>query len=216
MKIFPESSFFKERRAIALPTPAEIRAINKASGNICASYFNRPSPVTIPSLGLFVKYGADVSLTEAQTQMMVREKLQGRVPVPEVFGWAEDADQRFIYMSLVEGETLQVRWIGMDENERQAVCEELKHMAKAWRDLKQDGGDCYIGTCSMGEQPLNDVFVTHRPQLKGPFQNPNAVRQFQDACGIEITDMAPITFTHADLAAPNILLSPGKNPKWQR
>lgn len=145
MKVFRESSFFKEGRAPALPTPAEIRRINEASGHIRARNFNRPPPVIFPSLGLLVKHGGDVTVVEAQTQMMVREKLQGQVTVPEVFGWAEDGAQRFIYMSLIEGSTLQERWEDMSEDERRAVCEELKCAVKAWRTLEQDKHDRYIG-----------------------------------------------------------------------
>lgn len=147
MITFPESSFFKERRASALPTPVEIRAINKDSGNLYATNFNRPPPVKIPPLGLVVKYGADVTVIEAQTQMKIREQLQGQVPTPEIFGWSEDGGQVFIYMSLVEGETLEERWSGMNEAERQAVCEELRHFVKIWRALTQDQQDCYIGMC---------------------------------------------------------------------
>ncbi|KAI1905945.1 hypothetical protein LOZ12_006396 [Ophidiomyces ophidiicola] len=211
MKTFPNSSFFKEKRAPTLPTPADIRAINQKSDNVLATNFNRPQPLRIPSLGLFVKYGADVTIVEAQTQIMVREKLQGRVPVPEVFGWAEDGGQRFIYMSLIEGETLQERWRDMNDHERWTICKELRYMVEAWRSLKQDTHDYYIG--SQGKQPLNDIFIAHRPELTGPFQGVKVVKQFQDACGIEISTDVPIIFTHSDLVAPNILLSLGPNPK---
>ncbi|KND93233.1 hypothetical protein TOPH_02478 [Tolypocladium ophioglossoides CBS 100239] len=211
MKVCPESSFFKEGRALALPTPAEIRGINEKSGNIYATDFYRPPPVILPSLGLFVKYGADVTIVEAQTQMMVREKLQGQVPVPEVFGWTEDGKQRFIYMSLIEGETLQERCGDMSEDERIAVCEELKCAVKAWRNLEQGRHDRYIG--SLGKQPLSEIFLESHPELAGPFQGDNAVQRFQDASGIEISGDVPIVFTHDDLVAPNILLSPGSNPK---
>lgn len=68
--------------------------------------FNRPPPVRFPSLGLFVKYGVDATITEAQVQMMLYKRLQGRLPVPEVFGWAQDRGQNFIYMALVEGHAL--------------------------------------------------------------------------------------------------------------
>ncbi|KAI1932686.1 hypothetical protein LOZ66_006812 [Ophidiomyces ophidiicola] len=163
------------------------------------------------SLGLVVKYGADVTIVEAQTQKMVYEKLQGQVPVPEVFGWIEDGGQRFIYMSLVEGETLQVRWKDMSINERRAVCTELRHMAKLWRALGQDRYDRYIG--SLGKRPLNDIFLACHPELTGPFQGVNAVQKFQDACGIEIHGDPPIVFTHDDLVPPNILLSRGPNPR---
>lgn len=99
----------------------------------------------IPSLGLAVKYGADVTILEALTQMKVREQLQAQVPIPEVFGWDEDGSQGFIYMSLIKGETLLERWGDMNENERQAVCEELRHIVKAWRALTQDNQDHYVG-----------------------------------------------------------------------
>lgn len=100
-----ESSFFTEKRASSLPTPAEIRALNEASGNVDGRTFDRPPPVMIPVLGLAVKYGRNVTVLEARTQMEIRKQLQGRVPVPEVFGWAEDGGQGFIYMALVQGQT---------------------------------------------------------------------------------------------------------------
>ncbi|ROT37125.1 phosphotransferase enzyme family protein [Sodiomyces alkalinus F11] len=211
MNIFGDSSFCKKRPTFDLPMPAAIRAINIASGHIRATHFNRPSPVKIPSLGLIVKYGADVTIAEAQTQMNVRKRLQGRVPVPEVFAWAEDEGQGFIYISLVEGETLQERWGNMSELERQAICEDLRLMAKAWRALEQEGQRPYIG--GPDKQPLNDIFLASCPGLVGPFHGFDAVQRFQAACGIAISTETAIVFTHSDLVPPNILLSPGPNPK---
>ncbi|GKT51827.1 uncharacterized protein ColSpa_12008 [Colletotrichum spaethianum] len=144
-KIFSESSFFKERRAPTLPAPAEVRARNEEPGNIRATSFDRPPPVTFPSLGLLVKYGGNVTIVEAQTQMMVHERLQGLVPVPEIFGWTEDDGQRFIYMSLIEGVTLQERWCDMNEDEKRVICEELKGMVKELRALEQDSHDRFVG-----------------------------------------------------------------------
>lgn len=83
--------------------------------------------------------------TEAQTQRAIYSILQGVVPIPEVFGWTEDEGQGFIYMSLIDGETLQERWASMSEVERQSVCHELKLMTKAWRALKQADCDPYVG-----------------------------------------------------------------------
>ncbi|KAK2035760.1 phosphotransferase enzyme family protein [Colletotrichum somersetense] len=211
MKIFPGSSFFKERRAPTLPTPAEVRARNKESGNTRAPSFDRPPPVTFPSLGLLVKYGGNVTILEAETQMMVHEQRQGKIPVPEIFGWAEDDGQRFIYMSLIEGVTLQEIWCNTNENERRVICGELKEMVRALRALEQDSHDRFVG--SLGKKPLNEIFLACRPDLRGPFIGTNAVQQFQDACGIEIDGDAPIVFTHDDLVPPNIILSRGKNPK---
>lgn len=147
IKLFPQSSFFQERRAPALPSPAEIRALNEASCHYRAASLNRPPPVLVPSLGLAVKYGADVTIAEVETQVSMHEKLKDRVPIPEVFGWAEDGGQKFIYMSLVDGDTLQARFGTMSESERQAVCKELRSMVNAWRALTQES-DRYIGNLS--------------------------------------------------------------------
>lgn len=66
---------------------------------------------------------------------------------------------------------------------------------------------------SPGNTPLNDIMVFHRPELRGPWEGENALQQFQEACGIEINVDVPIVFTHSDLVAPNIMLSPGPNPR---
>ncbi|KAF9773247.1 hypothetical protein IL306_008979 [Fusarium sp. DS 682] len=210
-KVFPESAFFQENRASALPSPAEVRALNEATGHYRAKSVNRPPPVIIPSLGLAVKYGTNVTAAEAEAQIMLHERLQNQVPVPEVFGWTEDEGQRFIYMALIEGDTLQKRFRDLNEDERQALCKELKEMVNAWGKLTQDKTDTYIG--SIGKHPLNDIFVAGQPGRSGPFLGADAVNQFHDACGIEIEEEIPIYFTHNDLCPPNIILSHGPNPK---
>ncbi|KAG9254520.1 kinase-like domain-containing protein [Emericellopsis atlantica] len=211
-KVFPQSSFFQERRAPALPSPAEIRTLNEASGDYRAASFNRPSPVLIPSMGLAVKYGADITIAEVEAQVFMFDRLQGRVPVPEVFGWAEGGGQYFLYMSLIEGDTLQARCSTMNESERQAVCKELRSMVNAWRALTQEP-DRYIG--GVGKRPLNDIFVVGHVDRgrDGPFLGADAVQEFHDICGIDIGGDIPITFTHNDLCPPNILVSYGPNPK---
>ena len=92
-----------------------------------------------------MKYGADVTIVEAQTQIMLREQFQNRVPVPEVFGWAEDARQTFVYMQFIEGGTLMERYGGLNEDEKRAISEELGYFMKMIRSLKQDLDVPYIG-----------------------------------------------------------------------
>lgn len=128
-----------------LPTPAQARAINEESGNIRGARFNRPPPVQFLSLGLIVKYGADTTVTEAETQNMVYKLLKDKVPVPEVFGWTEDGGQVFIYMSLIVGEPLEQIWAALNGEEREAVCKELNGMVKAWRGLEQPDQVLYVG-----------------------------------------------------------------------
>ncbi|KLU84801.1 hypothetical protein MAPG_03837 [Magnaporthiopsis poae ATCC 64411] len=168
---FPESCFFQEQRAPALPSPSEVRALNLQSGNRRGTNFRRPSPVKVPALGLLVKYGADVTQTELDTQIWV------------LFGWAEDGGRGFIYMALVDGKPLQELWLGMTEG-------------------------------SLDNRRLNEIFLRDHPNLAGPFHGPDAVRQFQDGCEIDIppADVA-VAFTDNDLLAPYTLLSPGPEPK---
>jgi hypothetical protein len=127
--IYPQSSFFQEDRAVALPSPTEIRARNEASGDIRANNLDCPTPVKFPSLGLVVKYGTDVTAAEIEAQVMMHERLQGQVPIPEIYGWAKDGDQRLLYMALIEGDTLQTRFNSLSESERQAICKKPRSMA---------------------------------------------------------------------------------------
>lgn len=66
---------------------------------------------------------------------------------------------------------------------------------------------------SIGQRPLNDIFVTSQPDGVGPFLGADAVQRFHDTCGIDIGDGIPITLTHNDLCPLNILISRGPNPK---
>lgn len=151
------SSFFCESRADALPSPNEIRALNIKSGDVRAENFYRPPPVRVPSLGLLVKYGADVTIREANAQMIAYETLRGQVPIPEVFGWVMDEGQVFIYMQLVQGDTLQARWETLDEAARLSVCTQLRCMVESWRRLPQDSRERYIGWWPI-QQTGSDIF----------------------------------------------------------
>ncbi|RAK86216.1 phosphotransferase family protein [Aspergillus costaricaensis CBS 115574] len=211
--IFPESSFFQEGRAPALPSPAEVRDLNVKTGNVAATNLNYAPSVIILSLELVVKYGLSVSIVEAETQIMLREDFHGRITVPDIFGWTEDDGQTFICMSLIEGVTLADRWGGLSDDEKRAICEELHRFVGLLRTLEQDPRDKYVG--NLDKNPLTDIFVIDRPELVGPFQGEDAVKQLQDACEIEIDDdiVSPIVFTHNDLLPPNIMITPGPNPK---
>lgn len=205
MSIFTDSAFFRERRAAALPTPAQVRALNEKNRGEDQINFDRPPPVKIESLGLFIKYGTHVTVAEIQTQMMIRTELRGRVPVPEVFGWTQDQGQTFLYMSLVNGDPLHQRWPDMTRDERSQICAELRWTASAWRSLSQNGNGCYIG--SVYKQPLNDIFFTLNELVVGPFEGTDAVQQFQRELDIDVASPGPIVFTHNDLVACNILVA---------
>jgi hypothetical protein len=76
-----------------------------------------------------------VTRAEFEAQRYAHERLQGRVPVPEAFGWVEDyaegARQGFMYMALANAPTLAAPWNGLTELDRQALCSELTRMVHA-------------------------------------------------------------------------------------
>ncbi|KAH8666802.1 hypothetical protein BX600DRAFT_540005 [Xylariales sp. PMI_506] len=195
MEICPTSSFIQQQRVVELPSPAHVRALNISRGHGTPS-FDRPPPVTIPSLGLLI---------------MIRETLKEHVPIPEVFGWAEDGGQTFIYMSLVHGQTLNQQWPAMDGCSRLSICSELRHIVKAWRTLEQDVDSRFVG--NLGKGPLKDIFLRGYSGFAGPFKRADAVHKFHSACGIDINPEAPIKFTHVDLVPLKIILSPGLDTK---
>ncbi|AEO56597.1 hypothetical protein MYCTH_2301694 [Thermothelomyces thermophilus ATCC 42464] len=211
VELFRETQFTKTHPKQPLPSPASIRERNRKTGHPDATDPNGPPPVKIPELGLLVKYGRFVTRAELEAQRYVFKHLQGRVPVPEVFGWAQDDGQGFIYMALVDAPTLAARWSSLNEGEKRALCKELKGMVKAWRGLKQDPRDIYIG--AVGQLPLNDITVKDRKKLHGPWPGPNPVHAFQTACDIDISGQISIVFTHGDLVPCNILVTKGSNPR---
>lgn len=78
-------------------------------------------------------------MTKAEPLHMVNTQLKGKVSTSEVFAWTEGGGQIFIYMPLVEGDTLQERWGTLSEVEREAVYKELNRMVPAWRSLEAPG-----------------------------------------------------------------------------
>lgn len=148
MTVFYQSSFFKQLPTqISLPSIAEIKRIAHETDPVRAERSDNPPPVTIPSLGLLVKYGAKISVAEAQCFMMIRERLSHKVPVPEVYGWCRHEGQVFIYMELVQGVTLEQSWDTLSEEDRTSVCKELGGMVREWRGLtRHDASDTVIST----------------------------------------------------------------------
>ena len=61
-------------------------------------------------LGLVVRWGVEVGIAEAQCVYAVHRFLDGRVPVPEVYGWRTDGDEKSIYMQYVHGQALEEAW----------------------------------------------------------------------------------------------------------
>ncbi|KLJ07850.1 hypothetical protein EMPG_16680 [Blastomyces silverae] len=228
---FRQSSFFKTWPQ--LPSPEGVRAQARAqylagSGLDKRKTFGargpqwNPPPATFASMGLFVKWGADVRITEGQNLHAVRYFLNESVLVPELYGWRTDGGEVFLYMELIHGQTMEKAWDSMSSKDRAQVCSELQTCISNLRWLRQDPQDPFIGNIMrehMYDRALHHQFMAEA----GPFQS---VKDFHDwfifLCRrpmtdphsipiepfrSELPDNAAITFTHGDLHRSNIILS---------
>jgi hypothetical protein len=136
---FCSSSFFTQHNQ-QLPTPAAVK--KEAESRPSQS---QRSPVLFPQLGLLVKFGRQVSIMEAQNLVAIRTSLGPLVPVPEVYGWRVVENEVFIYMELVQGDTLHTRWPSLALQEKSDICEQLRGILTALRNVKQPLADQFIG-----------------------------------------------------------------------
>lgn len=98
-----------DRPAHLFPSPAEVRAhplLRKTVGS-CTTKSD--------SLNLVVKYGEDITASEAHCLRALRRLLSNDVPVPEVYGCCEDGGEVFIYMELITGVTLESQWESLSD-----------------------------------------------------------------------------------------------------
>lgn len=86
----------------------------------------RPPPVLFEKRGLIVKYGSAITIAEAQCLWYFNQYMKQLVPAPGLFGWCRDGHQTFIYTEVVRGDTLEERWPSLSEDERTAICEQLR------------------------------------------------------------------------------------------
>lgn len=149
-----DSSFFGKWNR--LPPPKEVQARAKTQHlagvnpdrrkvySMSAPYV-RLSPVLFKEMGLFVKWGSTVQISEAQCLYAVRRFLKGDVPVPEVYGWRTDRNEKYIYMEYVKGKTLEQVWGIMGHDDKTSICHELRTVHRRLRQFEQDPEGTYIG-----------------------------------------------------------------------
>ncbi len=141
----------------SLPSPAQVRQSEDAHSLKHADVSrNRQQVICFPHLQLVVKFGhiSTTPVSEGQTLWLL--SFLPHMRVPKVYGWCEDAGQRFIYMAYIEGVTAKKRWPLLSAPEKQDVAEQLNLMVSSMRCLKQAPGNTYIGpsSCHMWPLPL--------------------------------------------------------------
>ncbi|KAI1394572.1 hypothetical protein F4819DRAFT_262510 [Hypoxylon fuscum] len=219
--VFRESSFF-QKNGPDLPSPKEIRE-KDVRINSYRARSSRPPPIPFEELGLVVKYGSEITIAEAQCLWYFNRYMKDVVPTPELFGWCHDDGETFIYMELVNGDTLEDAWPSLSQEEKDIICGQLRTCVEAWRSLRQETEPYFVG--HIGRQGVGDIiFSDAGDPHAGPFQD---ITQFHDffarySCQLQpdwnprrdfpelagLTDDMPIVFTHGDLDKSNILISP--------
>ena len=137
---FEHMDYFNcDRSAHLFPSPAEVRA-NPLLRGTSASRTTK-----FDSLNLVVKYGKEITASEAHCLRALRRLLPDEVPVPKVYGWCEDGGEVFIYMELITGVTLESQWDSLSDQAKKEVCKQLRTIVKALRKLQQDPSDHFLG-----------------------------------------------------------------------
>ncbi|KAJ5341952.1 hypothetical protein N7541_011076 [Penicillium brevicompactum] len=211
---FLDSSFFAKDPSRDLPTPAQVRAL--ATGK-CRGV--RPLGIIFDESKIFVKYGREATIREAQCLWFIKRTFGDEVPVPEVYGWRVDGEEVFIYMEHIQGQTLHNAWNELDGEDKSSLRSDLCRIITRLRQLEQNSSDQFIGSLSRQHPPdntfefmpktmpfstikdFNDWFST----LPQRFLPPSL--KYIDPYRYILPDDGVIKFTHADLHRENILVS---------
>jgi aminoglycoside phosphotransferase (APT) family kinase protein len=168
-----------------------------------------------------VKYGAGVSLLEAETMRYV--SANSDTPVPEVFGTLTDPDNlevNYIIMEFIEGKCIDAIWPDLSVPEQEDVKSQLRAAVDIMRLMPDQG---YIGSvsrqkCIDGVSYSGNIYAS---EVNGPFateidmnegvlrrvaetRSPSVIRLFRTI----FTNLPAhrIVFTHADHQARNIIV----------
>lgn len=119
-----------------LPTPQQVRAKTELNEDKARAAY-RPDPIRFDELGVIVKWGQDVTIAEGQCLWLLRKHLSESVPVPEIYGWARDGDQTFLYLELVKGQSLLAIWESLESADKVSICNQLRGIISQYRRLER-------------------------------------------------------------------------------
>ncbi|KAJ5130650.1 Aminoglycoside phosphotransferase [Penicillium bovifimosum] len=216
-----DSQIFK--KLTTLPTPEEVRSQAKAQhlAGVCPDdrkTFSitvphvRPPPVMFKDLGLFVKWGSAVSISEGQCLYALGQLLKNHVPVPEIYEWREDGDQTFIYMEYLHAQTLEQVWDKLEPDDRVSIFCELRTISGNLRHLEQKPEESFIEHSTSSPLPEAGPFNTvqefhgwftflYRKPMPDPYSVP--IEPFRQ----DLPDDSEIKSTHGDLHRSNVLIT---------
>ncbi|PVH95055.1 phosphotransferase family protein [Periconia macrospinosa] len=214
---FLDTAWFRTHgRTRQFPPPEHLHSLFKP--------YQVPTPVKFEDLGLIVKFGSHVSVTEAINLWAIRRIFQNAIPVPEVYGWRVRERQGkspevYIYMQLVQGLRLDQQWPELSTTDKYAICSDLRAMVSRLRglrdsELQQVIGSIYHGLASdrcLQGLPLLRPFLSRvefhdwlswlwRRKVPDP-------QSLEDPWRALLPDNGPVVFTHGDLRPANIIVT---------
>lgn len=158
-----------------------------------------------------MKSGNKVNLDEKHALDLAAEL---NIPAPKVYEASTASDGAVsIRMDYIEGESLEVLWPSMSEEDRQAICKQLRDIIIAMQSVESKTG--IIGSCGGG---LVRVCGLMGEYTGGPFQSEEGFNSFvADLAEMTPTDIRDaihgqlgtdhrIVFAHGDLSQHNILI----------
>ena len=150
-EILPRNSttFFDNwPHAKPLPTPAQIRS-STFDSTFQILHHREHGPYAqkvlyIPDLCLVIKHGPRTTISEGQTLWMVG-KYCPEVRIPTVYGWCRDADETFIYLSYIDGVSLDSRLDTLGDTELKDIALQIAPMMASIRHFRQPPQDTFVG-----------------------------------------------------------------------
>ncbi|KAE8311045.1 hypothetical protein BDV41DRAFT_566060 [Aspergillus transmontanensis] len=178
-----------------------------------AAPFVRPPPAIFKELGLFVKWGSSVQLSEAQCLYAIRQTLKGDVLVPEVYGWRTQGNEKYSYMEYVNGKSLEQIWPIMGHEDKAGISPRTEDNLSAPSTGNISKGPLYdrafhvnymhkVGPFAIIRDVHNWLTFLHRRPMSDPYSVP--VEPFRH----DLPDDCAIKFTHGDLHRSKIIVTP--------
>lgn len=175
-----------------------------------------------------VKYGLNVSLTEGENMLLIREI--GSIPIPEVFALysitnADGRSVNYIIMENIVGQRLDTIWIRLCSSEKKEIASQLRSYFNI---LKNIPAPNYFGC--IGRRPFEDSLFWTSPEddidhtaISGPFDteiqlNNAFIQKYIYNTGLEhkaayYRRVLPLVlhnnrsvFTHGDLQRKNVIM----------
>ncbi|EKM56140.1 uncharacterized protein PHACADRAFT_257219 [Phanerochaete carnosa HHB-10118-sp] len=150
---------------------------------------------------------------EAATLHYIR--LHTTIPVPGVYAQADGHGSRYLLMDRVEGENLELAWHHLNDEQRDAIAEQLQDYVFQLRALPPMHG---LRVCAVNGGALRDSRITSTGKI-GPFADEAEFNDFivpmaesficteiLEETRRRMRDNHQVVFTHGDLAPRNILV----------